>query len=106
MAYFRKGADNQGAVANRRYTTDKRVVAKRVIEALNTRIDADPNLTDVDTATLLHFLKAVMPKEQQGTIDHVITYKSNIPNTLEYNDIIEIDHDDSGCVEDGQVSDG
>ena len=60
-------------------TTDKRIIARKVLDELNRRIDSDKGLADVDTIHLVKFLQSVMPKEQNIKHDTNITYIANTP---------------------------
>jgi hypothetical protein len=65
-------------------TIDKRIVARKIVDCLNARMDAntkdgkDP-LEDVATVDLMMFLRGLMPKESIGTVDHNINLITNTP---------------------------
>ena len=78
--WYRKKPYNQCKEGHeKKTTTDKRVVARKVIDELNKRIESEQGLSDVDTVHLLKFLQGVMPRESTGTIDHNINLITNTP---------------------------
>ena len=78
MSFYRKGADNQRIGTNNKTTVDKRIVARKVIDELNARIDSGVGLSDVSTDKLITFLQGSMPKEHNVTSDYNIQYISNV----------------------------
>ena len=84
--YYRKGKENQRVGTENKTTVDKRIVARKVIDELNSRIDNEDGLKDVDTVHLLKFLQGVMPKEHAHKIDTTINYISNTPRPKEIKD--------------------
>jgi hypothetical protein len=78
MTYYLKGKDNQRRNTTNKTTIDKRIVARKVIDELNRRIDSNTGLQDVETVHLIKFLQAVIPKDAQ-TVDHNINFINSTP---------------------------
>ena len=80
QTWHKKGANNTGAKPGqpKKTTVDKRIVARKVIDALNERIAKDKNLSDVSTDKLLTFLQSVMPKEHKVEKDTTVNYITQV----------------------------
>ena len=102
MAYYLKGADNQGAKSSKRLASDKRLTARKLVDELNRRIDSG-QLSEVSTDLLINFLGKTLPKEHNINNDYQITYVSNIPRLEDKPIEIEAEcREDDGC----QYNDG
>ena len=91
MAFYMKGKNNQNLDENgvnkgkgkeQKLTIDKRIVARKVINELNSRIDSKEGLSDVGTDKLLTFLQSVMPKEHKVDKETTVNYITHMPEPV------------------------